>query len=235
MQSQKKTGSTEVRSKFQGLRQQIKADINKQHDLYVNKLVDAMLVNPKHICTSVGIPTVRGKSIKVYIKGNPKYFYRYTNSQKKDNQGIPPFKRRNGSGLAESETGQAEEFNDQFTDAFSKTSESEAPLLEKSSPPMSDMHVSNEGIIKMMKGLNSSKALGPDELYPRVLKELWLTSAHFIKKAASLYQVTIVQCPWHVFLARCFEHIVCTNIMAHLDEHKLLSDRQHAFSFHEEP
>ena len=25
------------------------------------------------------------------------------------------------------------------------------------------------------------------------------------------------------------EHIVCTNIMAHLDEHKLLSDRQHAF------
>ena len=25
------------------------------------------------------------------------------------------------------------------------------------------------------------------------------------------------------------EHIVCTNIMALLDEHKLLSDRQHAF------
>ena len=25
------------------------------------------------------------------------------------------------------------------------------------------------------------------------------------------------------------EHIVCTNIMAHLDEHKLLLDRQHAF------
>ena len=25
------------------------------------------------------------------------------------------------------------------------------------------------------------------------------------------------------------EHIVCTNIMGHLDEHKLLSDRQHAF------
>ena len=25
------------------------------------------------------------------------------------------------------------------------------------------------------------------------------------------------------------EHIVCSNIMAHLDEYKLLSDRQHAF------
>ena len=36
---------------------------------------------------------------------------------------------------------------------------------------MSDIHISNEGIIKMMKGLNPSKALGP-EIYPRVLKEL---------------------------------------------------------------
>ena len=28
---------------------------------------------------------------------------------------------------------------------------------------------------------------------------------------------------------KLLEHIVCYNIMAHLDEHKLLSDRQHAF------
>ena len=28
---------------------------------------------------------------------------------------------------------------------------------------------------------------------------------------------------------KLFEHIVCSNIMAHLDEHKFLSDKQHAF------
>ena len=28
---------------------------------------------------------------------------------------------------------------------------------------------------------------------------------------------------------KLLERIVCSNIMAHLDEHKLLSDRQHAF------
>ena len=28
---------------------------------------------------------------------------------------------------------------------------------------------------------------------------------------------------------KLLEHIVCSNIMSHLDEHKLLSDRQHAF------
>ena len=71
--------------------------------------------------------------------------------------------------MAESETEQAEEFNGKFTDVFSKTSESEVPQLEKSAPPMSDIHISNEDVIKMMKGLNTSKALGPDELHPRVI------------------------------------------------------------------
>ena len=101
------------------------------------------------------------------IKVNPKDFYRYTNSQRKDNQGIPPLKRRNGNGLAETETEQTEEF--------------------KSAPPMSDIHVSNEGVIKMMKGLNPSKALEPDELHPRVLKELAVELgpifAHLIQKS----------------------------------------------------
>ena len=48
----------------------------------------------------------------------------------------------------QSETEQAEEFNGQFTYVFSKTSKSKVPLLEKSDPPMRDIHVSNKGIIK---------------------------------------------------------------------------------------
>ena len=36
---------------------------------------------------------------------------------------------------------------------------------------MNDIVVSNEGVTKLLKGLNPSKALGPDELHPRVIKE----------------------------------------------------------------
>ena len=82
----KKTGSSKLRAKFESLRREIKADVKKQRDLYVNNLVGD-------------------------IKANPRDFYRYINSQKKDTQGIPPLKRRNGSGLAESELEKAEEFN----------------------------------------------------------------------------------------------------------------------------
>ena len=44
MQRQKKTGRRKPRSKFKELRQQIKADIKKQPDLYVNKLVGVIKV-----------------------------------------------------------------------------------------------------------------------------------------------------------------------------------------------
>ena len=37
---------------------------------------------------------------------------------------------------------------------------------------MDDIVVSKEGVTKLLKDLNPSKELGPDELHPRVLKEL---------------------------------------------------------------
>ena len=64
----KKTGSAKVRSKFETLRREIKADIRKQHDLYVNNLVGD-------------------------VKANPWDFYRYINSQKKDTPRYSPFEK----------------------------------------------------------------------------------------------------------------------------------------------
>ena len=102
------------------------------------------------------------------VKANPKDFYRYINSQKKDAQGIPPLKKRNGVGVAQSESEKAAEFNGQFTDVFTKSEYSQV----RPAPFMEDIVVTKEGVTKLLKGLNPSKALGPDELHPRVLKEL---------------------------------------------------------------
>ena len=120
---------------------------------------------------------------------------------------------------------------------------------------MNDIAVSNDGVIKLLKGLNPSKALGPDELHPRVLKELATelgpVFAHVFQQSidtdeipkewslanicplfnksdrsfACNYRPVSLTC----VLCKLLEHIVCSNIMAHLDEYKLLSDRQHAF------
>ena len=96
MQRQKrKAVANFFRSKFETLRREIKSDVRKQHDLYVNNLVGD-------------------------VKANPRDFYWYINSQKKDTQCISPLKRKNGKGVAQSDLEKAEEFNGQFTDVFNK-------------------------------------------------------------------------------------------------------------------
>ena len=72
----------------------------------------------------------------------------------------------------QTELEQAEEFNGQFTDVFNKSEHTQVPLPNPSAPFLEDIHVSAEGVTKLLKGLNPSKALGPDELHPRGLKEL---------------------------------------------------------------
>ena len=197
--------------------------MKKQHDLYVNNLVGD-------------------------IKANPRDFYRYINSQKKDTQGTPPLKRRNGSGLAESELEKTEEFNGQFMDVFNKSEHTQVPLPNRSAPFLKEIHVSAEVVTKLLKGLNPSKALGPDELHPRVLKELGPMFAHLFQQSIDTGEIPkewslanighlyhkkgarSLTCNYRPVSLTCvpcklLEHIVCSNIMAHLDEYKLLSER----------
>ena len=63
----------------------------------------------------------------------------------------------------------------------------QVPLLDRSAPFMEDIVVTKEGVTKLLKGLNPSKALGPDELHSRVLKEfateLGPVFAHLFQKS----------------------------------------------------
>ena len=92
------------------------------------------------------------------VKTNPRDFYRHINSQKKDTQGIPPLKRKNGKGVIQSDLEKAEEFNGQFMDVFNKNEHTQVPLLDMSTSFMDDIVVSKDRVIKLLKGLNPSKS-----------------------------------------------------------------------------
>ena len=55
------------------------------------------------------------------LKLIPRTFTGTSIVRKNDAQGIPPLKKRNGGGVAQSESEKAEEFNGQFTDGFTKS------------------------------------------------------------------------------------------------------------------
>ena len=108
----------------------------------------------------------------VILRQTPETFIGISIIQTKDTQGIPPLKRKNGKGVAQSDLEKTEEFNGNFTDVFNKNEHTQVPLLDRSAPFINDIAVSKDGVIKLLKGLNPSKALGPDKLHPRVQKEL---------------------------------------------------------------
>ena len=116
--------------------------------------------------------------------------------------GIPPFKRRNRSGVAKSEIEKADELNGQFTDASTKTEHSQVPLLDRSVPFIEQIVFTKEGVTNLLKCLNTSKVLGPNELHPRYLKELakelGLVFAHF--SSSQLIQViSLINGPFRKF------------------------------------
>ena len=119
---------------------------------------------------------------------------------------------------------------------------------------VSTVVVSNEDLTKLLNGLNPSKALGPDELHPRILKELateWgPVFVHLFQKSLDTGEIPkewslanicplykkgdrALACNYRPVSLTCvpcklLEHTVCSNIIAHLDEYKLLSiDNMH--------
>ena len=61
----KRTGSVKIGSKFETLRREIKANIRKQHDLYVINLVSDVKANPRNFYRYIN--TVRKKIPKVSL------------------------------------------------------------------------------------------------------------------------------------------------------------------------
>ena len=136
---------------------------------------------------------------------------------------------------------------------FTKTEHSQVPLLDRSAPFMEEIVVTKEGVTKLLKGLNPSEALGPDELHPRVLKELATLFARLFKQSIDIGEIPkelslvnicplfkkgdrFLACNYRSVSLTCVPckllehiHVVCSNIMAHLDEHRLLSNKQHAY------
>ena len=91
----KQTGSLKLLDKWKALRAEIKQDIKKTHNEYVNNMI--------------------GDIIK-----DSKPFWKYMNSQKTDRQGIPPLNTQKGS-VAETDQTKAEALNNQFSSVFTET------------------------------------------------------------------------------------------------------------------
>ena len=149
----------------------------------------------------------------------------------------------------------AEALNEQFCSVFTKTNLSSVPYIKPNVDKMKDIVITEKGVAKLLSGLNPSKAMGPDQLHPRILKELanplGRVLKHFFQQTLEtgvlpndwkdanicpLYKKNDRSLPSNYrpvsltcICCKVLEHIITSNLMSHVETHKILSDRQHAF------
>jgi len=184
--------------------------------------------------------------------------YSFVKHNKSENFGVSPLK---SEGITHTKpTDKANILNRQFESVFSRPQplslkQACSTLINKVKSQMPSITITEEGVDKLLSGLCPSKASGPDQISPRILKELHKEISPIICKIFQLSLSSgIVPSDWKkaiiapVFkngsrskpsnyrpisltciVSKLMEHIIVSNLMSHFDKHQLLSPFQHGF------
>ena len=150
----------------------------------------------------------------------------------------------------------ADILNNLFKSVF--TQEKVAPthtLAGPHYPSISPLHISTEGVKKLLRDLKTNKASGLDDMSARILKELAnelapVISAFFVqslntgslpsdwtmahvspiyKKGSRVLPENYITVSLTCILCKVMEHITCKHIAKHTNEHNILTPFQHGF------
>jgi hypothetical protein len=118
---------------------------------------------------------------------NLEVFWQYIKSRKKENFGVAPLKK---DGITFSGSKQkADILNDQFTSVFTKEDDSNPPQLPKCHiSDMSNITVTEKGVLKLLLGLYPQKAAGRDKVPTRLLK---LCAKELAPGMTRIYQLSL--------------------------------------------
>jgi len=180
-----------------------------------------------------------------------KRFYRFIKHKKMDYNGVSPSKV-DGKLVSDPKL-KAEALNKQFKSVFISVADFEPESINSQYPSISPINITSPGVLKLLKELNPTKASGPDNLSPRVLREL---SHQMTEPLTIIFQKSlnegVVPTDWRrpnvvpVFkkgqkylcsnyrpisltcvISKVMEHIICSNIMCHANTHNILYPLQH--------
>ena len=189
------------------------------------------------------------------FNNNTKKFYTYIKNKKCDNNGVAPLEE-NGK-LLSSKKDIADCLNRQFVSVFSTDRHKPPDLGPSPYQKMPDITIDEAGVRTLLKKQKPNKAAGPDKIQARLLKETadQLAPALTIIFNASFKQSKIPDEWRHAIVSpiyktgknnrskavnyrpisltclccKAMEHIVCSNMMSHLDKNKIITDFQHGF------
>ena len=167
--------------------------------------------------------------------------------------GVPPLK--NGSDTVSDQVGKANILNSFFKSVFTNEKTSNLPDLQQTVPDIEPLEIVADGIEKLLRDLNPSKASGPDNIPNKILKECsvelapllaalfnqsltsgelpddWTTAnvTPVFKKGSKSDPSNYRPISLTSVVCKCLEHVIHRHIMFHIEKHQILTDCQHGF------
>ena len=152
--SARRNGKEQVWRRFRHLRKLVHKELQLAHQQYVNNLLDIDEVDPVHGHAKAGIT---------------KRFWQYIKAKRRDPAGIAILKSYGKEFTKPKE--KADILNEQYGSVFTLEDPVLPQLPDSRYPDIPNIHIDNNGALKLLSRLNPSKANGPDLLPTRVLKE----------------------------------------------------------------
>ena len=199
------------------------------------------------------------KKVAENSKSNPKMFWRYVQDKMKSNVGISVLHGPDGE-LKSTDKDKADALNEYFSSVFTREDISSLPEVEKDLKfkdySLTDILITKEAVEIKLRKLDASKAKGPDQIPPKILKEL---SSVIAEPLTSLFnqsiQEGIVPNDWRnaevvaiyknkgartkpnnyrpvsltCILCKVLESIVRDSVVSYFKDCSLYSDSQHGF------
>ncbi len=232
--SSRRTGRAEAEKRFLKLKQEVQRDQRRAYWKYVESII-----------------TPQDSDTNEY--SGMKRFWKFIKHRRTDHNGVAPLKV-DGKLVTDAKP-KAEALNRQFQSVFTVENDFNASPPAHTVPPMQDITITTNGVLKLLQNLNPGKACGPDNISPRVLKELadiiadpltrifqkslneqqvpkdWrhATVTPVFKKGQKYdcanYRPISLTC----IASKLMEHIICSNIMKHAKDNDILYPLQHGF------
>ena len=200
---------------------------------------------------------IKEREVAKHVKINPKFFWKYVASKIRMKSRIGDLYRDNEK--TEKDTGNKEKANllsEQFSGVFIEEPEGESPpATPRYVPRLDNINITKGKIRKVLQRLKIDKSPGPDGIHPRVIKELReeLLEPLSILFTSSL-QEGVVPDDWKIanvtaifkkgnrsepgnyrpvsltsVLCKVMETLLREEIMQHMKENKLFSNKQFGF------
>ena len=159
----------------------IRAKVNKKDKLWKKKLrektrdaeIEYNRVRNQVRSLTRKAERIYEKNIISKIKENPKKFWMYVRRKSKNRPGIPELEMDGAAGLTTGNAQKAEVLSEYFTSVFTREPEGDpSHMPDVCQSKLANCYVDADLVKKRLKKIKTAKSPGPDQIHPRVLKEL---------------------------------------------------------------